>query len=57
MTDLTSWIGKERVEEDVLDLFPARGMAALLDWDTSAMVRGMRVIWNISAPSAAPAMS
>jgi 3-methylfumaryl-CoA hydratase len=40
MTDLTTWIGKERVEEDLIDLFPARGMAALLDLDPEAMVQG-----------------
>jgi 3-methylfumaryl-CoA hydratase len=40
MTDLTSFIGKERVEEDSIDVFPARGMAGLLDWEPDAMVAG-----------------
>ncbi len=39
-TDLGAWLGRERVEEDVLDLFPARGMAALLDRDPDAFVDG-----------------
>jgi 3-methylfumaryl-CoA hydratase len=31
--DLTAWVGREEVAEEVLDPFPARGMAALLDRD------------------------
>ena len=31
ITKLESWIGKERVDEDVLTVSPARGMSALLD--------------------------
>jgi 3-methylfumaryl-CoA hydratase len=33
MTDLSDHVGRERVEEDHLDLFPARAMAAVLDRD------------------------
>ena len=38
--DLTTWVGRTRDEEDVLGLFPARGMAALLDRDAGSMVDG-----------------
>ena len=31
MSELAAWVGKEHVERDVLTLFPARAMAALLD--------------------------
>jgi 3-methylfumaryl-CoA hydratase len=40
MTDLSDWVGRERVEEDRLDLFPARGMAAVLDKDPLAIGEG-----------------
>jgi 3-methylfumaryl-CoA hydratase len=33
MTDLSSYVDRHRVEEDFLDLFPARAMAAVLDRD------------------------
>ncbi len=38
--DLAAWVGRERVEEDLLDLFPARAMAALLDRDPDAFTDG-----------------
>jgi 3-methylfumaryl-CoA hydratase len=41
MSDYSAWIGKERYQEDGLDLFPARGMAALLDRDPEAMTEGV----------------
>jgi len=40
MADLRSWVGRERVDEDRIDLFPARGMAALLDRDAASFVEG-----------------
>lgn len=40
VTDLADWVGRERVEEDLLDLFPARGMAALLDRDPEGLAEG-----------------
>ena len=40
MTDLSEWVGRERVEEDRLDLFPARGMAAVLDRDPLVFEEG-----------------
>jgi 3-methylfumaryl-CoA hydratase len=40
MTDLSEWVGRQRVEEDRLDLFPARGMAALMDRDPKALELG-----------------
>jgi 3-methylfumaryl-CoA hydratase len=41
MTDYSAWLGKERLENDVLGLFPARGMAALLDLDPEVMQPGV----------------
>jgi 3-methylfumaryl-CoA hydratase len=38
--DLQAWVGRERVEADVLGLFPARAMAALLDRDPDAFAEG-----------------
>jgi 3-methylfumaryl-CoA hydratase len=40
VADLTEWVGRERTEEDRLDLFPARGMAALLDQDPHGFQAG-----------------
>ena len=40
MTDFTEWVGRQRVEEDRLDLFPARGMNAVLDRDPLAFQEG-----------------
>jgi len=40
MSDLEAWVGREQVEDDRLDLFPARGMAALLDRDAASLVEG-----------------
>jgi 3-methylfumaryl-CoA hydratase len=40
MSDLSEWVGRERVEEDSLDLFPARGMSAVLDRDPSSVQEG-----------------
>jgi 3-methylfumaryl-CoA hydratase len=39
--DLTAWVGREEVAEELLDPFPARGMAALLDRDPQAFVPGV----------------
>jgi 3-methylfumaryl-CoA hydratase len=38
--DPRAWVGRERVEAGRLDLFPARGMAALLDRDPEALAEG-----------------
>ena len=38
--DPTDWVGRERVEHDILTLFPARGMAALLDRSPKEMGDG-----------------
>jgi 3-methylfumaryl-CoA hydratase len=38
--DPRAWVGRERVEAGRLDLFPARGMAALLDRDPAALAEG-----------------
>ena len=43
MTELASWVARERVEEDVLTLFPARGMAALLDRPSEPFSEGARL--------------
>lgn len=40
MTDLTAWIGREQVDDDRIDLFPARGMLALLDREPDALAEG-----------------
>jgi 3-methylfumaryl-CoA hydratase len=40
MTDLSEFLGRKRVEEDRLDLFPARGMNAALDRDPLAFQNG-----------------
>jgi 3-methylfumaryl-CoA hydratase len=40
MTDLSSYVDKQRVEDDFLDLFPARAMAALLDRDPESFAAG-----------------
>jgi 3-methylfumaryl-CoA hydratase len=40
MTDFSDFVGRQRVEEDRLDLFPARGMNALLDRDPGAFDDG-----------------
>ena len=37
IAELESWIGNERVDEDVLTLAPARGMSAVLDWPPEAL--------------------
>jgi len=37
IAELESWIGNERVDEDVLTLAPARGMSALLDLPPEAL--------------------
>lgn len=39
-TDPTGWVGRERVEEDLVDPFPARAMAALLDRDPDRFSEG-----------------
>lgn len=39
--DLQAWVGRERIEDDELTLFPARGMAALLDRDPDALGNGL----------------
>jgi 3-methylfumaryl-CoA hydratase len=39
-TDPRRWVGRERVEEDLLDPFPARGMAALLDREPGRFSEG-----------------
>jgi 3-methylfumaryl-CoA hydratase len=38
--DLQAWVGRERFEDDVLTLFPARGMTALLDRDPGTVKHG-----------------
>jgi 3-methylfumaryl-CoA hydratase len=41
LPDFESWIGRQRVEEDVLALAPARGLAATLDRDPGALRLGL----------------
>jgi 3-methylfumaryl-CoA hydratase len=40
MTDLSDVTGRERTEDDLLDLFPAHGMAALLDRSPEGLEEG-----------------
>lgn len=40
MTELHEWVGRERIEEDVITLATARGMVALLDRDPDAVGEG-----------------
>jgi 3-methylfumaryl-CoA hydratase len=40
VSDFSDFVGRQRVEEDRLDLFPARGMNAVLDRDPSAFQNG-----------------
>lgn len=40
MPELAGWVGRNRVEEDLLDPFFARGMNALLDRDPEAFAEG-----------------
>jgi 3-methylfumaryl-CoA hydratase len=40
---LRQWIGRSHTEEDELSLFPARGMAALLDREPHTVQRGSRL--------------
>ncbi len=37
IAELESWVGNERMDEDVLTMAPARGMCALLDWPAEAL--------------------
>jgi len=39
--DLTAWVGRREVAEEVLDPFPSRGMAVLLDRDPQAFSPGV----------------
>lgn len=40
MSELQDWVGRERIEEDVITLAPVRGMAALLDRDPGQIAEG-----------------
>ena len=41
MKNLAGWVGKTRVQHDVLGLFPARGLAATLDRDSDVLEEGV----------------
>lgn len=40
MNDLAAWVGREQVYDDTIDLFPARGMLALLDRSPASLMEG-----------------
>ena len=44
--DPQDWVGRERHEQDELTLFPARGMAALLDRDLADVEPGAPLPWG-----------